>query len=146
MVAIIETIKQRPNLAMCDPTEQQGTTSTLDAVEKACIETTTSNSANVEPSLSSNDHSALPRNEQGDKMTPRVAYCWSQFCNFYEEYEFLLLIVLAIALAKAYPPLGTDYLAPKITATWVAVIFIFGKKCRSTAAAGRKVLEKLVFG
>jgi len=131
---------------MHDPTEQQGTTSTLDALEKACMETTTSNIACVEASLPSNDHSALPSNEQGDKMTPRLARYWTQFCNFYEEYEFLLLIVLAIALAKAYPPLGTDYLAPKITATWVAVIFIFGKKCCSTAAEGQKVLEKLSFG
>jgi sodium/bile acid cotransporter 7 len=28
-------------------------------------------------------------------------------------------------LARAYPPLGAVYLAPEITATWIAVIFIF---------------------
>jgi sodium/bile acid cotransporter 7 len=46
-------------------------------------------------------------------------------CAFYWKNEFLILIVLAILLARAYPPLGAIYLAPKITATWVAVIFIF---------------------
>jgi len=35
------------------------------------------------------------------------------------------LAILAIILAKAYPPLGATYLKPKITASWIAVIFIF---------------------
>jgi sodium/bile acid cotransporter 7 len=37
----------------------------------------------------------------------------------------LILIVLVILLAKLYPPLGAQYLAPDITATWLAVVFIF---------------------
>lgn len=45
--------------------------------------------------------------------------------DFYWKYEFLILVVLSIALAKAYPPLGEDYLAKEITASWIAVIFIF---------------------
>lgn len=44
---------------------------------------------------------------------------------FYSKNEFLILIVLAILIAKAYPPLGAIYVAPKITATWIAVMFIF---------------------
>jgi solute carrier family 10 (sodium/bile acid cotransporter), member 7 len=39
--------------------------------------------------------------------------------------EFLVLILAAIALARAYPPLGADYLKPDITATWIAVFLIF---------------------
>lgn len=45
--------------------------------------------------------------------------------NFYFTYEFLVLVLVAILLARAYPPLGAVYLAPQITATWIAVIFIF---------------------
>jgi len=47
------------------------------------------------------------------------------FCKFYWKNEFLILILLVILLALAYPPLGAIYLAPQITATWIAVLFIF---------------------
>jgi sodium/bile acid cotransporter 7 len=56
----------------------------------------------------------------------------SKFSNFFfyllhhiRDNEFLILIFLAIAVAKAYPPLGAVYLKPEITAGWVAVIIIF---------------------
>ena len=45
--------------------------------------------------------------------------------QFYWDNEFLILIVFVILVAKAYPPLGAIYLAPQITATWIAVMFIF---------------------
>ena len=45
--------------------------------------------------------------------------------DFYRTNEFLVLIVVAIILARVYPPLGADYVVPHITSTWVAVIFIF---------------------
>jgi hypothetical protein len=45
--------------------------------------------------------------------------------NVYNQYEFLIWIVIAICLARAYPPLGAEYLQPQITSTWIAVIFIF---------------------
>lgn len=51
---------------------------------------------------------------------------WQRFVKFYWDYEFLILVVIVIMLARAYPPLGAIYLAPQITATWIAVIFIFG--------------------
>ena len=47
--------------------------------------------------------------------------------NFYFKNDFLLNILLAIALAKAYPPLGAVYLHPEISSTWVAVMIIFGR-------------------
>jgi sodium/bile acid cotransporter 7 len=52
------------------------------------------------------------------RATPRAI-------EFYWTNEFLILIVVAILLARAYPPLGADYLQPDITATWLAVCFIF---------------------
>lgn len=53
-------------------------------------------------------------------------YCiWKAFCKFYWENEFLALVLLSILLAYAYPPLGGRYLAPHITATWIAVFVIF---------------------
>jgi sodium/bile acid cotransporter 7 len=50
---------------------------------------------------------------------------WKKLAAFYFTYEFLVLVVLVILLARAYPPLGATYLAPQITATWIAVVFIF---------------------
>ena len=46
-------------------------------------------------------------------------------CAFYTKNSFLVMLLTAILLAYAYPPLGAKYLAPKITATWVAVVMIF---------------------
>lgn len=46
-------------------------------------------------------------------------------CTFYTKNSFLVLLLLAILLAYAYPPLGATYLAPKVTATWIAVMIIF---------------------
>lgn len=50
---------------------------------------------------------------------------YNRFCSFYKQNEFLLLVIAAICLARAYPPLGAQYLAPDITATWIAVCIIF---------------------
>lgn len=45
--------------------------------------------------------------------------------NFCRTYEFPILILLVIPIAKAYPPLGATYLAARITAIWIAVMLIF---------------------
>jgi sodium/bile acid cotransporter 7 len=50
---------------------------------------------------------------------------WNKWCAFYTTNSFLILVICAILLAYAYPPLGAVYLAPQITATWIAVVFIF---------------------
>ena len=44
---------------------------------------------------------------------------------FYLMYDFPIHILLSIGIAKAYPPLGAEYLKPKITASWVATGIIF---------------------
>jgi len=49
----------------------------------------------------------------------------AQACAIYTKHSFLIGVIGAILLALAYPPLGADYLQPQITASWIAVIFIF---------------------
>ena len=69
--------------------------------------------------------------EDDSKSDEKVASCWKKFwdrwCKFYAENEFVLLVIAAILIAKAYPPLGANYLQPEILSTWIAVIFIFRK-------------------
>ena len=47
--------------------------------------------------------------------------------DFYNDYDFFILLVTVILLAYAYPPLGATYLQPQITASWIAVMYIFCK-------------------
>ena len=49
--------------------------------------------------------------------------CWA---DFYATNHFLIKAVLAIVVAKVYPPLGGQLLQPQITGQWMAVMFIFG--------------------
>ena len=62
---------------------------------------------------------------EGDEEEAKPT-CRQRMIKFYWENEFVILVVIVILLARAYPPLGATYLAPEITATWIAVIFIFG--------------------
>jgi sodium/bile acid cotransporter 7 len=75
------------------------------------------------------DTSVVIKEDKGEEEpTPEVGTCrriTTWWIDFYWVNEFLILIVVAILLAKAYPPLGADYLQPDITATWLAVCFIF---------------------
>jgi hypothetical protein len=69
--------------------------------------------------------------DKGEAMEPqeteKAAPTWAERAiSFNWLNEFLILAVIAILLAKAYPPLGAEYLQPQITAKWIAVIFIFG--------------------
>ena len=48
-------------------------------------------------------------------------------CEFYGNNDFICQVVIVILLARAYPPLGAEYLFPEITSTWIAVLFIFGE-------------------
>jgi solute carrier family 10 (sodium/bile acid cotransporter), member 7 len=53
----------------------------------------------------------------------------SSFCtevqSFLREQELLLLILAAIGLARIFPIPGVYWVHPEITATWLAVVFIF---------------------
>lgn len=72
------------------------------------------------------DDKKEPANEDPQ---PTTVPCYMKFLNcilnFYFSNSLLCLVAMAILLAYAYPPLGAEYLQPKITATWIAVIFIF---------------------
>jgi hypothetical protein len=61
-----------------------------------------------------------------DTETPKPPTWLKRAISIYWMHEFLVLMVVVILVAKAYPPLGAEYLQPKITAKWIAVIFIFG--------------------
>ena len=49
----------------------------------------------------------------------------SRLTAFYFAYDFPINILCGIGIAKAYPPLGAEYLAPQITASWIATGLIF---------------------
>ena len=66
-----------------------------------------------------------PAREQADGVNHNTCCKW--IWDFYWGNEFVCLVVIVILLARAYPPLGADYLQPHITSTWIAVLFIFGK-------------------
>ena len=60
----------------------------------------------------------IPLESRREKFCRRaIAFCITN--------DFLILVVLAICLAKAYPPLGAEYVQPQITATWIAIMIIF---------------------
>ncbi|KAL7574494.1 hypothetical protein ACA910_015856 [Epithemia clementina (nom. ined.)] len=63
-----------------------------------------------------------PSNNNNNNKPPSIG---TRLCKIYADNEFLILVIVAILLALAYPPLGDKYLAPDITATWIAVCIIF---------------------
>lgn len=70
------------------------------------------------------EHAADQQEDEAGSEAKKVTF-FAKFCKFFHAYEFPILILIAICLAKAYPPLGAEYLAPDITAKWIAVIIIF---------------------
>jgi hypothetical protein len=58
-----------------------------------------------------------------------LATCWQCLWNVFQNYEMASLVVVVIFLAKAYPPIGATYVYPRITASWISVVFMFGKYC-----------------
>jgi hypothetical protein len=82
------------------------------------------NGDDVAPSITTTS-STTPAATAKEEL-PRKSWCRKLF-DFYQEYDFLILLVAVILLAYAYPPLGATYLQPQITATWIAVMYIFCK-------------------
>jgi hypothetical protein len=90
----------------------------------------------VKPQLEDDKKENATQGEDGsvsaDEQQPScLQKAWRKWCDFCTENEFVVLVVVAICLARAYPPLGADYLQPEITSTWIAVVFIFGKSISS---------------
>lgn len=80
--------------------------------------------ANSSPPVLDNDKSMAFREEEEANLS-RCSRWTKLFVNFCNDNHFLILFVVAILLARAYPPLGAIYVAPHITATWIAVVVIF---------------------
>ena len=74
---------------------------------------------NIDSSGNESDEDATP-----PSLKDRLVKVWW-------EYEFLFMVIVAICIARAYPPLGAEFVYPDITATWIAVMLIFGKSCGS---------------
>ena len=55
----------------------------------------------------------------------RIGRMLSPICRVYRTNEFVILIIISILFAKAYPPLGAKYMYPRITSSWIVVVFIF---------------------
>jgi hypothetical protein len=77
--------------------------------------------------VNANNDAATISPQPAQQQQQQQLGCCRRLCKIYSQYEFLILIVVGICIARAYPPLGAEYLQPEITATWVAVIFIFCK-------------------
>lgn len=56
--------------------------------------------------------------EQKEEEPSCFTKAWKRWRDFYAVNEFVILVICAILLARAYPPLGADYLQPDITSTW----------------------------
>lgn len=82
----------------------------------------------------------LPAPETQQNNIPLYKRAWGRWCAFYRTNSFLILVICATLLAYAYPPLGAIYLAPQITATWIAVMFIFSE-CSQHIASTSSLLN-----
>jgi len=85
--------------------------------------------ANANIPLSDKESEDAKQNFQEEHVKPTKGgffqKIWSCLCGIYGTHAFLIKIAVAVGIAAAYPPLGAKYLAPQITATWVAVVIIF---------------------
>ena len=70
------------------------------------------------------DEEVIETTAEEEESAEKSTLC-QRLVDFYWANEFLILVGLSIALAKAYPPLGATYLVPEITANWIAVCLIF---------------------
>ena len=100
--------------------------------KKEDVLTTESDSADCEKkALESGDENDNKNEQENEAVQPTAVPFYmtvlNRILNFYFSNSLLCLVAIAILLAYAYPPLGAEYLQPKITASWIAVIFIFGK-------------------
>lgn len=68
------------------------------------------------------DHNDADDQQQPQEKPPSLL---TRMGQIYNVHEFVILVLASILAARAYPPLGAYYVAPKITAGWIYVCFIF---------------------
>lgn len=73
----------------------------------------------------SDNEQASPTSERVETEIYKKPTYLRRAIDFYWKQEFLILVVLAIPIAKAYPELGAVYLKPELTADWLGVSLIF---------------------
>ena len=120
--------------------QQQTTSSSTPADTKAAELPPTEEAESSVSASETNNHDAPPhKNHQCTLSTmetlagsdddksdePEQPSLWVRLGEIYRDNEFLILVICAILLARAYSPLGAEYLVPEITATWIAVCIIF---------------------
>jgi hypothetical protein len=141
------------NLSATTITPTQKDSSVTDEEDAGSDDTTTdhkpkkSRSFKMFPKSNEDDNAnkaSLESREEKEQAEPQRPSYSSQFWKIYSQYEFLILIVIGICVAKAYPPLGAEYVHPEITANWVAVMFIFCKYCSSNFV--QKIIALSLFG
>jgi len=71
------------------------------------------------------EHNNNYNNNSTNKPSTTTKRIQTFLIDFYDTNHFLLKAILAILIAKIYPPLGAEYLHPQITGQWIAVMFIF---------------------
>ena len=78
----------------------------------------------VAPASNTNDDDDAPATATDNDQSCLQLF-FRRLLAFYLMYDFPIHILIGIGIAKAYPPLGAEYLKPKITASWVATGIIF---------------------
>jgi solute carrier family 10 (sodium/bile acid cotransporter), member 7 len=102
--------------AQQEPVPEEAAKNVADTISQETTNTTTTTTTPE----NNNDNNNNKEEEEKKKKS-----IWQRLCGLYQQQEFLILILVAIGLARAYPKLGAVYLQPDITATWMAVILIF---------------------
>lgn len=77
--------------------------------------------------LNMKDTESASKEQPHESTDSQRRTCCQTLCKIYRDYDFLVLLLATVPLAKAYPPLGAVYLQPDITADWIAVMYIFRK-------------------
>jgi len=80
------------------------------------------------PALQATDQESTSKAEIEESPKSCMRKVWTLFVKFLNDNSFVVEIIAVIILAYIYPPLGAEYLAPQVTASWIAVVLIFGKK------------------
>jgi len=93
---------------------------TQQANESSVVGRSVNEAVSLELHSNHNGGSAAAESAEAEKAT-----FGTKLAHFLHTYDFPICVLIAIGLAKAYPPLGADYLAPEITAKWIAVCIIF---------------------
>ena len=68
---------------------------------------------------------AVKASSEGGGASEAEATAYARACAFYASNSFVINVIIVICLAKAGPWVGAEYLAPRITASQVAVMIIF---------------------